>query len=93
MLFYQLSIFTSVLHHLKERSLFLKQFKRSPCFHDPPIVHHDNIVVICHSVEPMRDRYHRGLFEFFSDNLLNKSISFHVYVRGCLVEYQKLITA
>lgn len=93
MLPYNLSVLPCVLNHLEEYSLFLQQLERRASFDDPPAVHHDDLVVVCDSVEPMRDRYHRRLFELLSDYLLNEGVGLHVHVGSGLVKHQQLVAA
>ena len=92
LLFDSLSIFASMLNHLKEDSLFFYQFPRSSFLHNFPLSHHYHLIIVCDCVDPMSDSDYCCINKFLPNHLLDECICLHVNVRGCLVEDQKLIS-
>ena len=85
------SIFPCVLHHFSEHSLFLDQLQWTSSFCDSPLVHHDDLVVICDGVESVRNGDNCTLFESCTNAFLNKSIGFHVDIRCSFIQNEEPI--
>ena len=82
-----LCAFASVLHHLKEKPSLLDQLVRRSHLHDSPSVHNDDLVVVCHSDEPVGDGDDGGFFELLLQNFLDEGVGLHVYVGSGFVKY------
>ena len=86
-----ISVLTSILHHLPELSFFIDQLPRFTLLNDLPTLHHNHLVIVCNRVQSVGYRYHGCFCKFFPNYLLNEGISLHVHIRSGLVQNQKLV--
>jgi len=80
-----LCTFAAVLHHLVKHALLFDELVRCPLLRYPAPVHHNDLVIVSHSDQPMGNGDDGGLLKLLLQHLLNEGVSFYVDVRGGLV--------
>ena len=84
-------ILSCLFHHLCEFAFSLNQLVRSPAFYYLPLVHDQDLIVVCDGVEAMGNRYDGNVGKLLLDAFLDEVISLHVHVRSRFVQDQDLI--